>query len=85
MKDTDCVRFLQWCLPRLDLAWRGFRRVRRQVCRRIQRRLGELDLADVEAYRGYLEGEPDEWPRLDALCRSYPRGPSTSSCAATWC
>ena len=37
MKDSDCVTFLQWALPRLHFRWPGFRKVRRQVCRRISR------------------------------------------------
>lgn len=69
MKDSDCVQFLQWCLPGLRLRWAGFRRVRRQVCRRIVRRLNELGLSDVSAYRSYLESDPAEWRILDALCR----------------
>jgi hypothetical protein len=32
--DAECVVFLQWALPRLGLRWQGFRKVRRQVCRR---------------------------------------------------
>jgi chemotaxis protein methyltransferase CheR len=67
--DADCVEFLQWALPRLDLRWPGFRKVRRQVCRRISRRLAELGLADVAAYRAYVESDADEWSRLDGLCR----------------
>ena len=35
MKDADCVAFLQWCLPRLEMRWPGFRKVRGQVCKRI--------------------------------------------------
>jgi chemotaxis protein methyltransferase CheR len=69
MRDADCVDFLQWALPRLELRWPGFRKVRRQVCRRIARRLAELGLADVAAYREYLESNADEWSRLDGLCR----------------
>jgi chemotaxis protein methyltransferase CheR len=37
--NDDCVAFLQWALPRLALNWPGFRRVRRQVCRRLQQRM----------------------------------------------
>jgi chemotaxis protein methyltransferase CheR len=66
---TDCAGFLQWALPRLGYAWPGFRRVRRQVCRRIGRRLQELRLADLEAYRRRLEAEPAEWNVLDGFCR----------------
>ena len=68
MKDAACVEFLQWALPRLRMRWAGFRKVRRQVCRRVERRIRELDLHDVDAYRAYLELTPDEWLQLDALC-----------------
>lgn len=69
MRDADCVRLLRWALPRLGLRWAGFRRVRRQVCRRIQARFRELGLPDVEAYRALLEENPAEWRRLAPLCR----------------
>ena len=68
MTDGECVEFLQWALPRLRMRWAGFRKVRRQVCRRIERRLLDLDLSDVTAYRAYLEATPEEWQSLDALC-----------------
>jgi len=68
VKDAACVEFLQWALPRLRMRWAGFRKVRRQVCRRVERRIRELDLHDVDAYRAYLELTPDEWLQLDALC-----------------
>jgi chemotaxis protein methyltransferase CheR len=63
------VEFLQWALPRLGLRWQGFRRVRRQVCRRISRRIAELGLGGVDAYRAYLEAEAEEWDSLAGLCR----------------
>lgn len=69
MGDRECVEFLQWALPRLRLHWPGFRKVRRQVCRRVRRRLEELGLPDCEAYRAYLAREPPEWARLDELTR----------------
>lgn len=69
MKDADCVALLQWALPRLHLRWPGFRRNRRQVCRRIDRRCAALGLADLAAYRKLLEERPEEWSVLDALCR----------------
>lgn len=59
MTDAECVAFLQWALPRLHLRWAGFRRVRRQVCRRIDRRRAALGLANTAAYRGLLEATPD--------------------------
>lgn len=69
MKDTDCVEFLQWALPRLSFRWPGFRKVRRQVGKRIQTRIDRLGLEDVGAYRTYLEREPREWALLDEFCR----------------
>jgi chemotaxis protein methyltransferase CheR len=69
MKDCDCVVFLQWALPHMHLRWPGFRKVRRQVCKRIGRRMRELDLATLFAYRSFLERHPEEWEILDALCR----------------
>jgi chemotaxis protein methyltransferase CheR len=69
VNDADCVDFLQWALPQMDLRWAGFRRVRRQVCKRLHRRLGALRLADTAAYRIRLEQDPDEWKVLDGLCR----------------
>ncbi len=66
--DNEGVQFLQWCLPRLHLRWRGFRKVRRQVYKRINRRLAELALRDLKGYREYLDTHPEEWKKLDALC-----------------
>ncbi len=67
MADVDCVAFLQWALPRLGRRWAGYRRVRRQVCRRASRRAGELGLRSIAEYRAYLEGHPQEWQQLDDL------------------
>jgi chemotaxis protein methyltransferase CheR len=67
--DAECVAFLQWALPRLGLRWQGFRRVRRQVCRRVSRRIGELGLGTADAYRAYLEANEQEWNVLAGLCR----------------
>jgi chemotaxis protein methyltransferase CheR len=68
VKDADCVAFLQWALPQLGLRWPGFRKVRRQVCRRIAARLAQLRLADVAAYRSHLQSNAGEWQALAALC-----------------
>jgi len=67
-RDQDCVRFLRWALPRLGYRWPGYRKVRRQVCRRVRRRLEALGLADLDAYARLLAKDPDEWPRLDDCC-----------------
>jgi chemotaxis protein methyltransferase CheR len=69
MTDAECVAFLQWALPQLRLRWHGFRRVRRQVCRRVSRRIAELGLKEADAYRAYLEGNLYEWNVLAGLCR----------------
>ncbi|MEQ8386703.1 MAG: CheR family methyltransferase [Coleofasciculus sp. A1-SPW-01] len=69
MKDTECVRFLQWALPQLNLRWAGFRKVRKQACKRIQRRIFELGLSVSDAYQSYLNTHPEEWTILDRYCR----------------
>ena len=69
MKDADCVQFLQSVLPQLGMRWPGFRKVRRQVCRRVDRRLRSLGLPDVRAYRDYLDRHSAEWSVLDDFCR----------------
>jgi chemotaxis protein methyltransferase CheR len=66
--DDRCVEFLQWALPRLGLRWAGFRKVRRQVCRRVARRVAALDLeGGLPDYRAYLETHPEEWAVLETL------------------
>ncbi|NIM00263.1 MAG: chemotaxis protein CheR, partial [Acidobacteria bacterium] len=69
MRDPDCVEFLQWALPRMRMRWPGFRRVRRQVCKRIARRLRELGCRDLDDYRALLNTDAAEWSQLDSLCR----------------
>jgi chemotaxis protein methyltransferase CheR len=67
-KYRGCVEFLRWALPAMGYAWPGFRRVRRQVCKRIGRRLRELHLGDLDDYRRRLEADPEEWRMLDRFC-----------------
>jgi chemotaxis protein methyltransferase CheR len=69
VKDVDCVSLLRWALPRRGLRWEGFRKVRRQVCRRLDRRIGELGLDGFDAYRERLESDPGEWERFEIACR----------------
>jgi chemotaxis protein methyltransferase CheR len=69
LEDRECVAFLRWALPRLRLRWAGFRKVRRQVCRRLSRRLRALSLPDLDSYRAHLAEHPAEWEVLDGLCR----------------
>ncbi len=51
------------------MRWAGFRKVRRQVSKRVARRFKGLALADLTSYQAYLEAHPEEWAHLDALCR----------------
>jgi len=64
----SCVELLQWALPRLSLRWPGYRRVHRRVCRRIGRRVQDLKLPDLGAYKEYLDAHPEEWRLLDSFC-----------------
>lgn len=69
MDDDACVQFLQWALPRLRMRWAGFRKVRRQVCKRLRGRIRQFGLADLSAYRDFLKHHSEEWQVLDGLCR----------------
>ena len=69
MNDAECVAFLQWALPCMRMRWAGFRRVRRQVRRRINARLAQLGVSGTEGYRAYLAAHPSEWEVLDRFCR----------------
>lgn len=68
MTDQDCIQLLQWALPKLRMRWQGFRKVRGQVCKRVNTRIRELGLPDASAYRSHLEQYPEEWQVLDPLC-----------------
>ena len=68
MNDPDCTAFLQWALPQISLRWPGFRKVRRQVCKRLRRRIHDLQLANFAAYRARLENDPSEWEAVDQCC-----------------
>jgi chemotaxis protein methyltransferase CheR len=68
MIDAECVAFLQWALVRLGLRWSGYRKVRGQVCKRITRRMRELGIPDLAAYRARLEQDRHEWIVLESLC-----------------
>ena len=68
MDNRDCTGFLQWALAQRDFRWPGFRKVRRQVCKRLSRRIHELGLADFTAYRRRLEADPAEWTAFDSCC-----------------
>jgi chemotaxis protein methyltransferase CheR len=67
--DRDCAALLEWAGPRLGLDPAGFRRVRRQVGKRLARRAAELGLAGLDRYRARLEADAAEWRVLEAACR----------------
>jgi chemotaxis protein methyltransferase CheR len=68
MNNDNCVQFLQEYLPKLGYRWKGFRKVRKQVCKRIRHRLRELNLSDISSYHQYLESHREEAEVLDFLC-----------------
>jgi chemotaxis protein methyltransferase CheR len=55
-------------LPQIDLRWPGFRKVRKQVCKRFARRIRDLQLSGFAAYRARLETDPTEWQIVDECC-----------------
>jgi len=66
--NCDCIAFLRWALSQRDLRWPGLRKVRRQVCKRLKRRILELGLDDLAAYRRRLDVDPAEWRAFDQCC-----------------
>lgn len=69
MQDDECIQFLRWALPQLRMRWQGFRKVRGQVCKRINRRMTQLGIDSVTDYRDYLGDQAHEWRVLDSLCQ----------------
>ncbi len=69
MDNNECVQFLQWALPQLHMRWEGFRKVRAQVCKRIDRRMRQLNVDHIHAYKTYLKENQQEWRVLDELSR----------------
>ncbi len=68
IRDNELVSFLQWVLPKMGYRWAGFKKVRGQVKKRISRRIDELKLDDLTAYKSYLKTHEEEWQRLDGFC-----------------
>jgi chemotaxis protein methyltransferase CheR len=68
MSDIDCTAFLQWALPQIELHWPGFRKVRRQVCKRLRQRMHALGMEDFASYRARLESDASEWRIVDECC-----------------
>jgi chemotaxis protein methyltransferase CheR len=53
-EDISWIAFFQWALPKLRLHWPGFRKVHRQVRKRVHQRIQALHLASLAEYRRYL-------------------------------
>lgn len=68
MTDREGAALLEWALPRLGLRWHGFTHVRGQVCKRLRRRMAQLELPNLAAYRVRLESDAEEWQVLERLC-----------------
>jgi len=64
---NTCHEFLQHVLPKLGYRWAGFRKVRRQVCRRIHQRMQEIETNNFRNYLNYLEKNAQEWDTLDRM------------------
>jgi chemotaxis protein methyltransferase CheR len=69
MKDRECVILLRRVLPLVEMRWEGFRKVRRQVCRRIEKRMDEIGAHDIYEYIEHIEKSPGETALLDTFCR----------------
>ncbi len=65
----SCSDFLKWALPELKMRPEGFRKVRKQVCKRLLKRMSELNLHDFESYRRFLQDNPTEWKVADEMMR----------------
>ncbi len=69
MAPRACQAVLAWALPLRGLDPRGFVKVRKQVCKRMDRRRQELGLMSVADYGDYLRDTDAEWPFFEAMCR----------------
>jgi chemotaxis protein methyltransferase CheR len=56
-------------LPQLRLRWAGFRKVHKQVCKRLGRQIAGLGLPGLTAYKDYLCVHPEEWRILESILR----------------
>lgn len=68
MTDDELVSFLQWALPKIGFRWKGFKKVRRQIGKRLKLRLSELDLYDIGAYKELLQKVTAEWGVFKSFC-----------------
>lgn len=68
MNLKSCTEFLQWALPKLNYRWKGFYKVKKQVCKRVKQRFLELGLKDFSDYKVYLDRNDEEWTVLNSFC-----------------
>lgn len=81
MNDNEWVVFLQWALPQMQMRWTGFRKVRRQVCKKIAVRLEELLeklLSGLVSCGALVLGEIDRLP-----CKTEKLEPCSGDSATT--
>jgi chemotaxis protein methyltransferase CheR len=64
---NTCHELLQDILPKLGYRWAGFRKVRRQICRRIHRRMQDLGINNYHQYMKYIEEHTDEQRLFDSM------------------
>jgi chemotaxis protein methyltransferase CheR len=55
------------------MRWSGFRKVRAQVCKRIERRIRQLNIDGALAYRAYLEEHAASYSSIKALPEAWRR------------
>ncbi len=65
----NCDAFLKWALHNLDMRPEGFKKVRKQVCKRVRKRRMDLHLNSYDDYRSYLQQNPQEWEVVDQMTR----------------
>ncbi len=65
----EWVEFLQWCLPRFGLQWRGFRRHWRRLSARLVRHFEQNHVHSLAEARQLIESNRDSLARWDRLFR----------------
>jgi chemotaxis protein methyltransferase CheR len=68
VRDGECGELIRWAAAELGLRAEGFRRVGRQVCKRLHRRMAELGVARA-AYQQLVATDALERARLEEICR----------------
>jgi chemotaxis protein methyltransferase CheR len=66
---NNCSEFLKWALPHINRRWEGYKKVKKQVCSRIQKRIEVLNLSGYQEYSEFLLSHKEEWGQLDEYCQ----------------